>query len=131
MAVALGLGAVTSLALWFGAGSIAGFYSKDPEVRLAAATLITYVAVYHQFDALQAVAVSLLRGYKKTAVPMAIYAVALWGVGLGGGYLLGLTDWIAAPAGAAGFWLAAALSLALAGVLVAGYFLRVSRQRLS
>ena len=100
-------------------------------MRLAATTLITYVAVYHLFDSLQAVAVSLLRGYKKTTVPMAIYAVALWGVGLGGGYVLGLTDWISAPSGAAGFWLAAALSLALAGVLVAGYFVRVSRQRLS
>ncbi len=131
MVLALVLGALTSLLLWFGAGTIAGFYSKDNEVRLAATTLIAYVAVYHLFDSLQAVSVSLLRGYKKTAVPMAIYAVALWGVGLGGGYLLGLTDRIAKPSGAAGFWLAAALSLALAGVLVAAYFLRVSRQRLS
>lgn len=127
MAVALALGAVTSLMLWFGAGTIAGLYSKDNEVRQAATVLIGYVAVYHLFDALQAVAVSLLRGYKKTAVPMVIYAVALWGVGLGGGYLLGLTDWIARPSGAAGFWLAAILSLALAGVLVAGYFVRISR----
>jgi MATE family multidrug resistance protein len=120
-------GMLLSLTLWFGAGTIAGLYVANGEVRRLATTLIGYVAVYHLFDALQAVAVNVLRGYRKSAVPMAIYALALWGVGLGGGYVLGLTDQVAAPAGVRGFWLAAAASLALAGGLVTGYLLRVAR----
>jgi len=125
----LGFGVLTCLLLRLGADSIAGLYTNNLEVRAAAALLIGYVAVYHIFDALQTAAVSVLRGYKKTSVPMAIYAVALWGVGLAGGYLLGLTDTFGAARGAAGFWLAAILSLALAGGLVTGYFLKVSRLR--
>ena len=121
------VGVLLSLTLWFGAGTIAGLYTADGRVRRLAATLIGYVAVYHLFDSLQAVAVNVLRGYKKSAVPMAIYAVALWGVGLGGGYVLGLTDRVAAPAGVQGFWLAAATSLALAGGLVTAYLFRVAR----
>lgn len=120
-------GILLSLTLWLGAGTIAGLYTANGEVRRLATTLIGYVAVYHLFDALQAVAVNVLRGYRKSAVPMAIYAVALWGVGLGGGYVLGLTDRVAAPAGVPGFWLAATASLALAGGLVTGYLLRVAR----
>ena len=129
IAIGLGFGALVSLVLWMGASTIAGFYTSHAEVRDGASVLIVYVAAYHLFDALQAVAMSVLRGYKKTAVPMAIYAVALWGIGLGGGYLFGLTDAFGPPRGAAGFWLAAILSLALAGGLVSAYFVRVSRLR--
>ena len=80
----------------------------------------------------QAVVVNVLRGYKRAVVPMLIYAVALWGVGLGGGYAIGLTSidlaWLglSTPLGAPGFWLAAIASLVLASSLVTAYFLRVS-----
>jgi len=120
-------GVLLSSALWLGAGTIAGLYSSDDAVRQLATTLIRYVAVYHLFDSLQAVSVNVLRGYKKSAVPMAIYAVALWGVGLGGGYVLGLTDWVAQAEGVRGFWVAAMVSLALAGGMVTAYLLRVAR----
>ena len=119
--------AVMSLALWLGAPIIAQWYTADVEVRKLASLLIGYVAAYHLFDALQATAVNVLRGYKKSSVPMVIYAVALWGVGLGGGYVLGLTDWIRPAAGVYGFWTAAAMSLAIAGSLVTIYFLRIGR----
>ena len=130
LGVGIGLGTVISLALAWAAPDIAALYTSDAEVRLVASTLIAYVAVYHFFDALQAVAVNLLRGYKKTTVPMAVYALALWGVGLGGGYLLAFTGTFAAPMGARGFWLAAVMSLALAGCLMTAYFLHVSRHAL-
>lgn len=129
--VGIGIGmafsVLSALVLWFGTDTIVGFYTSHADLRAAASVLIGYVAVYHLFDALQAVAVSVLRAYKKTAVPMMIYAFALWGAGLGGGYLLGLTDFFGPPRGAPGFWLAALISLALAGTLVTVYFLRVSR----
>ncbi|MBL8490798.1 MAG: MATE family efflux transporter, partial [Rhodocyclaceae bacterium] len=124
---ALALAVAGTIALL--APQIAGLYTPDAGVAGIAATLIAWVAVYHVFDAVLAVAVNVLRGYKKAAVPMVIYALALWGVGLGGGYVLGLTD-LAGPArGAEGYWQAAAASLALAGVLVTGYLLRISAYR--
>lgn len=46
---------------------------------------------------------------------MVIYAVALWGVGLEGGHLLGLTDTFGPPRGAAGFGIAGVASLSIAG----------------
>ena len=94
----------------------------------AAASLLAIVALYHAVDAVQAVMAQVLRGYKRATAPMVIYAVSLWGVGLGGGYLLGLTDTLGPARGAAGFWIAAVASLSLAGAGVTGYFLRVSRQ---
>ena len=131
--LALACAVVVGGCLYFFAGGIAGLYTGDAELRRVAAGLIVFVAVYHLFDALQAVAVNILRGYKRAVVPMLIYAVALWGVGLGGGYAIGLSGidlaWLglATPMGVPGFWLAAIASLALAGGLVTAYFLRVSR----
>ena len=129
--VGIGLGlavsSLVSLGLWLGAERLAAIYTPDAAVRAAAAALIAIIAVYHLADALQTVVVNVLRGYKKTFVPMVAYVVSLWGIGLGGGYVLGLTDLLGPARGAAGFWLAAAASLALAGTVVLLYFLAVSR----
>jgi MATE family multidrug resistance protein len=127
IALGLGVASLVSLGLWTQAPAIAALYTPDAQVRTAAASLIAIIAVYHLVDALQTVVVNILRGYKRTVVPMAIYVVSLWGIGLGGGYLLGLTE-LAGPArGAAGFWIAATASLLLAGTLVLLYFQNVSR----
>jgi MATE family multidrug resistance protein len=61
---------------------------------------------------------------------MVIYAISLWGIGLGGGYLLGLTSTFGSPRGAAGFWLAATVSLMVASIAVTAYFLHISKQSL-
>jgi MATE family multidrug resistance protein len=133
LALALACAAVTGACLYWFAGPVAGLYAGDAELRGVATGLIAFVAVYHLFDAVQAVAVNVLRGYKRAVVPMLIYGFALWGVGLGGGYMIGLTSvdlaWLGlvTPMGAAGFWLAAIASLVLAASLVTAYFLRVSR----
>ncbi|RLJ68161.1 MATE family efflux transporter [Sulfurisoma sediminicola] len=125
----LGMGMATLISglLWLAAPAFAALYTPDPAVQAAAVPLIALVAAYHWADALQAVAVNILRGYKKTFWPMIVYAASLWGVGLAGGYVLGLTDWLGPPRGAAGFWIAATASLAVAGATVGVYFLRISR----
>lgn len=125
---ALGMGCTLVLAALLALNNtrLAGFYTSDPAVQALAASLILLIALYHLTDGLQAVAVNLLRGYKKAAAPMVIYAVALWGVGLAGGVVLGLTDWLGAPQGAAGFWIAGTLALLLAGLAVTAYWRRVS-----
>jgi len=136
LVAAVVLGCMFSAALFFARDGVAALYSISGEVRVIAAALLALVAGYHVVDAIQAVAINVLRGYKRTVVPMIIYTVALWGVGLGGGYWLGLTDagragWslggLDRPLGAAGFWVAAIASLACASVLVIAYFLRISR----
>lgn len=116
---------------------IANLYTIDDGVAALAAGLLALVAAYHVVDSVQAVAINILRGYKRTFVPMIVYTVALWGVGLAGGYMLGLTEvdlgmgklGIAPPLGAAGFWIAAIASLVVAGAGVVAYFLHVSSSR--
>ncbi len=135
---AAGMAGVLSVLVVFGRSTIAGLYSIDDGVSALAAQLLLLVAIYHLVDAVQTVALNVLRGYKRTVVPMIAYTVALWGVGLGGGYWLGLTALgrenlspigLAEPLGAAGFWIAAIASLGLAGVLVIFYFLVISRSQ--
>jgi MATE family multidrug resistance protein len=126
LAVGCAAAAILGAALYLGAGPLARAYTADAQVAATAATLLSIVAVYHLADAVQAVMAQVLRGYKRATAPMVIYAVALWGVGLGGGYLLGLTNTFGTPLGAAGFWIAATASLVVAGAGVLGYFLRIS-----
>ncbi|BAO31370.1 MATE family efflux transporter [Sulfuritalea hydrogenivorans] len=128
LGVGCGVALLVGTAIFFGARPLARAYTADPQVAAAAATLLAIVAFYHVADAVQAVMAQVLRGYKRSMAPMAIYAVALWGVGLGGGYLLGLTDMFGAARGAAGFWLAGVASLTIAGLGVLAYFLRISAQ---
>lgn len=127
------LGMLTALgysaAFWFGAPYIAALYTSDLAVQQGAIPLIQLVALYHLGDALQAVSVNALRGYKKSVLPMVVYALALWGIGIGGGVLLGLTDTLGPARGAAGFWIAGIAGLWLAAALVALYLDRVSRAR--
>ena len=116
---------LVALAVWLTSDLIAGLYTRDDEVRAVAATLLVFVAGYHLFDAASAIAVSALRGYKKTVVPMLCNIVALWGLGLGGGYVLAFGP--VAHMGAPGFWVAATAGMLTGCILIVWYFLRVSR----
>ena len=97
------------LTLWLAAEPLAATYTDAPEVRAVALGLIGYVAVYQFFDALQTIAGHVLRAYRITFVPMLLQTFCFWGVGLAGGAWL-CYRW-SPPLGAAGFWLAAVLSL--------------------
>ena len=78
----------TVLTVWTLRGGIVGLYTRDPAVAAIALTLIPYLAAFHFFDALQTVASFVLRAYKLAMAPTVIHAVALWGVGVVGGYLV-------------------------------------------
>jgi MATE family multidrug resistance protein len=124
LAVSVCAGVLISVA----ASRIVGFYSHDEEVQALATRLLIYVAFFQIFDTAQVVIVNALRGYRITVIPMLVYTVALWGIGLGGGYALGLKGvGLAAPMGAAGFWLAGVASLIVASAILLAYFARVSR----
>lgn len=130
----LAISTCTGAAIFFGTPAIVSFYTHDAAVRAIAALLLGFVALYQLLDCAQVVIVNALRGYRIAFIPMLIYTVALWGIGLGGGYLLGLTRLAAAdalglatPMGAGGFWLAGVAGLVVAGGALFAYFLRVSR----
>ncbi len=128
--LALALAVLSGATIMLGASTLAAFYTSDANVQALAATLLVLVAAYHLFDALQAVTVSALRGYKRAVVPMLINVGGLWGVGLAGGYLIGLTGvldlsavGLATPLGVPGFWAAAAAGMLVASVGIMIYFL--------
>lgn len=109
---------------------VVAIYSTDPAVRAAALQLFVYIAAYQLFDATQVTAAFALRSMRVALLPAVAYAVALWGVGLAGGYVLGFDLTGRAPAslnGASGFWLGNATALGLVSVVLTLLYHRVSR----
>jgi MATE family multidrug resistance protein len=107
-------------------------YTDDAAVIAAALPLLAWVALFHTADAAQCVASFVLRAWRIATLPMIIFAVSLWGVGLGGGYVLafdltGLTP--EALRGARGFWTASTAGLVLAALGLAGLLAWVLRQQ--
>ncbi len=124
MMLAVGVGLLIALF----SGTISRFYTNDVDVQKLATQLLLLITFYHFFDAILAIGINGLRGYKNAVVPMLVCGVCLWGIGLGGGYVFGLQGGFGSdrPLGAAGFWYAAIVSYALAGIIIAGYFNYVS-----
>ncbi|WP_422014012.1 MATE family efflux transporter [Roseateles sp.] len=114
--VAAGVGAVVAWAR----EPIVALYTSSPEAAAAALPLLVWVWFFHLGDALQTVAAYVLRAYQVATLPMVIYVVALWGLGIGGGYVLAFGN---TAAGAVGFWQAATAGLLMAALLL-GLLLR-------
>ncbi|HKX41088.1 MAG TPA: MATE family efflux transporter, partial [Burkholderiaceae bacterium] len=107
-------------------------YTHDAIIIGAAVPLLAWVAVFHIADAAQTVAAFVLRAYRHATAPLVIYALAIWGVGMGGGYWLafGLGDASPEPLrGARGFWSAATLGLILAGSGMSLFLLGMMRRQ--
>ena len=94
---------------------LVGWYSSTPAIVLQASSLLVWVAFYHVADSVQAVSAFLLRCYRVTLAPLAIYGVLLWGLGLWGGYQLTYTGWSGFPATESThtFWLASTMAIGL------------------
>lgn len=128
--VGVGLAALVAATLWLAREPLLGLYTADPVVLGVALGLIGYGAVFHVFDAMQAIGGFALRGYHVTFWPMVIYGVLLWAVGLGGGAWLAFqTTPFGAPMGAAGFWTGTTVGLIGAGGALTALALWVSGQR--
>lgn len=129
--LALGVGLLLSAALVLGRTGLADAYASDAQVQAAAAALILLVAAYHLFDAVQVMLAFVLRAYRIATLPMVVYAVALWGVGLGGGWWLTFAapSWAARLnlSGAQPFWVAGVLSVLMASIGLAWVLHRVLR----
>lgn len=111
---------------------IVGLYTRDAVIVAAAMPLLAWVAVFHIADAAQAVAGFVLRAYRIAVVPLVIYALAIWGVGLAGGYAVGFNlTGLTPPAlqGAVGMWFAATSGLVVAGTGMCGFLGWMIRRR--
>ncbi|MEO7030916.1 MAG: MATE family efflux transporter, partial [Herbaspirillum sp.] len=131
----LRLAALTSVTVgvivWFSRDTIIHAYSPDPAVIAAAIPLFAFISFYQLFDSIQVTAAFILRAYMIAIVPTVIYALALWGVGLGGGYLLGFNlTGLTPPAlqGASGFWFSNSVSIALVACGLFWYLRRIQHR---
>ena len=107
-------------------------FTRDPQVAAVALGLLGLAMLFHVFDAIQGVAAFILRGYKVAFAPMLIHSVALWAIGLAGGFWLAYDPppgWPLDPA--ASFWLAAVIGLAIAAAALSALAAFVARSRLS
>lgn len=105
------------------------FAGPNPPVVALASTLLLWVAAYHVADATQAVCVFILRSFGIASAALAVYCVLLWGVGLGGGYLLayrGLPG-IGAVSSPMAFWAAGAVALSLTAMSFIALLWRAAR----
>ncbi len=97
-----------------------------------AKSLLAVALIFHVADALQTTSCFALRGYRVTFLPMVIYGVLLWSVGLGGGCWLGFSaEIIGGPYGAHGFWAATATGIILVSIAIGSYAIYIAKDRLS
>lgn len=107
-------------------------YTSDAAIVAAALPLLAWVAVFHVADAAQTVAAFVLRAWRIAVVPLVIYVLAIWGIGLAGGYVVAFDvgGWSpAALRGAQGFWSAATAGLVVAGSGMCVFLLWMLRQQ--
>ncbi|SQC93046.1 Multidrug-efflux transporter [Cedecea neteri] len=97
---------------------IALLYNDNPAVVALAAHLMLLAAIYQISDSIQVIGSGVLRGYKDTRSIFFITFIAYWVLGLPGGYILGLTDWVVEPMGPAGFWIGFIIGLTSAAIMM-------------
>ena len=108
---------------------VASWYSGNPAIVALASALLVWVALYHIADAFQVLCAFLLRCYGITMVPLALYGVLLWGLGLLGGYRLAYVGVAgrAASQSASSFWAASTLAISLVAIALLALLWRAIR----
>ena len=128
--LAIGAALLGASLLFMGRETLANAFSNDPSVVQAATVWLSWVALYHLADAVQAVCAYLLRCYRITVMPLLVYTALLWGVGLYGGYRWAYQgiDWAGWPLRASvdTFWITSTAALALVSALFAAMVWRAS-----
>jgi MATE family multidrug resistance protein len=87
---------------------------QSAEIIAFGIVLLALAAAFQMADAMQVMALGLLRGIRDTRVPMVIAAVSYWIVGLPTGYLLGFRFGL----GGVGIWMGLVSGLMVAAVLL-------------
>ena len=123
------IGIALSAILFIARDYIGQVYTDNANVVAMASGALVWVAAYHAADAVQTLCVFVLRSYRITIAPLAVYCTLLWGAGLGGGYLLayrGHGPWATAPSPTP-FWAASAIALAVTAALFTAMLWRAIR----
>lgn len=129
------IAAVLGAAIFVLREQVLGLYTGNPVIVAAALPLLAWVALFHIADAGQTVSAFVLRAYRIATVPVIVYVLAVWGIGLGGGYVMAFDLLGISPAwmqGARGFWSMATIGLWAAALGMAGFLaakLRRDRRR--
>ena len=127
LALAVLFAFVVALGFELFASRIAAIYldinNPDNAVAISQATFFLKLAgVYQIFYSVQFICVGALLGLQDTHVPMLINILSFWGVGLGGGYLMGITlGW-----GGIGLWYGLILAPAISSIFLMVWFYRVA-----
>ena len=119
-------------AVFVGREAIVRLYTGNAVIVAAALPLLAWVGLFHFVDAMQIAASFVLRAWRIASVPLLIYAGSIWGIGLGGGYVLAFNVGGAVPAalhGARGYWIASTAGLAAAALGLTLFLLWVLRQQ--
>lgn len=122
--IGLGFAALLGAAVLFLRPWIARVYSQDPAVIAAALPLLAWAAAFHLADATQVIVSYVLRAWHVATVPLLIYCLSVWGIGLGGGFAIAFDVGGLAPdklRGASGFWFAATVGLVCAALLLSAF----------
>ena len=112
-------GVIVATLVWGLRNGIASIYTQDAAVLALAAGLLIWVALYHLADSIQCYCIFVLRCLRITLAPLITYSVLLWGLGLGGGYMLayaGLDVWNLSQTPQA-FWLSSFAALAATALI--------------
>ena len=121
--IGVSISAVLGSIVYLLRGTIVGLYTDDPVIVAAALPLLAWVALFHTADAAQTIGAFVLRAWRIAVAPLVIYGLAVWGIGLGGGYVAAFDltgrspDWMQ---GARGFWSMATLGLTVAALAITG-----------
>ncbi len=90
------------------------------EILAYGVMLLMFAALFQMTDAMQVMALGLLRGMQDTKVPMIMATVSYWGIGLPAGYVLGFPlGW-----GGGGLWLGLVIGLTVAAISMMWRFWR-------
>jgi MATE family multidrug resistance protein len=128
----LAVAALLGSAVYLAREGVVRLYTQDAAVIAAALPILAWVTLFHVVDAAQTLASFVLRAYRIATLPMFIFAGSLWGVGLGGGYVLAFDGAGITPAplrGAPGYWAASTAGLTLAAVLLLALVWKVMREQ--
>ncbi|PXZ06386.1 MATE family efflux transporter [Gilliamella apicola] len=127
LAISFMIAVIVALILVIFRSPIITIFTHEIDVITICLQLIILLAIYQASDYLQVVASNVLRGYKDTKSIFFITLISYWGVGLPVGYILGLTDLVMQPIGAAGFWIGIILGLAVAAFLLIARMLYIQK----
>jgi len=130
--LAAGCALVLGSVVFVGREAIVRLYTGNEAIVATALPLLAWVGVFHFVDAMQIVAAFVLRAWRVTALPVLIYTASIWGLGMGGGYLLAFDvgGWVP-PAlhGARGYWIASTLGLGVAAASLTLLLVWILRQQ--